>query len=321
MKYRHIWITFNDQMKHLYIVLFLFTSTISNSQVWIQKGAVWHYAWSGVGSGGFIKIEYQKDTLINSKVCKKLLPLDYEFIANQYDQTVLLGIDTMPGQFTYVNGDTVFYLVNGKFSVLYNFGAKPGDTWNLGVDTGSSGCSKSIAIVDSIGRIVINSVSYRWIYLSGNPNSSVYLSGRYVERFGAMDNDNFLFPLQNYCSSGVADVPLFSFNCFQDDSFPLYNVIHEDCEWLLTTGISSTTSKNLSISLYPNPTSGEISIESSSTEKQFLQIFDIAGKLLLSKPFPSGKSTIEANALPQGIYNVSISSNEGISNKKLVILK
>ena len=122
-------------MRNLIIILILSFSFSIKSQVWINKDAIWHYEWSGIKGGGFVKIEYEKDTLINGKLCNKLVSIEYDFITNQKNEIIPSGKYPLKNQYTYVNGDTVFYLVNDNFFVLYNFGAKPGDTWNIGVDT------------------------------------------------------------------------------------------------------------------------------------------------------------------------------------------
>ena len=83
------------------------------------------------------------------------------------------------------------------------------------------------------------------------------------------------------------------------------------------------------INIYPNPTTGKIFIETSATEKQTVQIFDLNGRLVLSQilqptPNPSreGKTAaIDAGVLNEGVYNLTIKSNEGVTNKKLVIVR
>jgi hypothetical protein len=57
------------------------------------------------------------------------------------------------------------------------------------------------------------------------------------------------------------------------------------------------------------------------TEKQLMQVFDVTGKLMLSQFIQNGKSLIDASSLSQGIYNVCLSGNEGVINKRLVIVR
>ena len=87
----------------------------------------------------------------------------------------------------------------------------------------------------------------------------------------------------------------------------------------ITTGL--TEEKENIASVYPNPTNGLFTIELSTKEKQNLQLFDMAGNVVLSQAIENGKATIDANNLAAGIYNISIKGNDSVSNKKLVIVK
>jgi hypothetical protein len=83
------------------------------------------------------------------------------------------------------------------------------------------------------------------------------------------------------------------------------------------------------ISFYPNPTTGKFIIETNSTEKQNIQLFDINGRLVLQQtiqpiPNPSRERTaaeIDARNLDNGIYNLTVKSSSGITNKKLVLTR
>ena len=76
---------------------------------------------------------------------------------------------------------------------------------------------------------------------------------------------------------------------------------------------------NLS-AIYPNPSTGQFTIETNSSEKQTVHIFDINGRLLVSKII-NGTTTIDTGNLPEGVYTLTIKNPEGVVNKKLVIVK
>jgi hypothetical protein len=174
----------------VFLILLFFVSIVKG-QVWIDHSATWHYEWSGIATGGFVKIKYTKDTVIFNKFCQKLVPIWYTFYCDQNQIVRLFRIDTLNSEYTTVSGDTVFYLLNNHFYILYNFGAQPGDTWDLGVDTNASLCTHSIVIVDSIGTVEINNHNYRWIFVRPMINSSVSIGGKIVERFGAISGGLF----------------------------------------------------------------------------------------------------------------------------------
>ena len=86
-----------------------------------------------------------------------------------------------------------------------------------------------------------------------------------------------------------------------------------------STGIEQLAS-NVEANIYPNPNNGNFIIELNSSTNKTVQIYDVNGKLILSQPI-NGKTTIDAGNLNEGIYNLSIISNEGVVNKRLVIVK
>ncbi|MFI5141601.1 MAG: T9SS type A sorting domain-containing protein [Bacteroidia bacterium] len=73
-------------------------------------------------------------------------------------------------------------------------------------------------------------------------------------------------------------------------------------------------------SIYPNPNNGTFTVETTSLNKQTLQVYDINNRLVLTQII-TGKTIIDANDLLDGVYTVCILSNDGVVNKKLVIVK
>ena len=86
-----------------------------------------------------------------------------------------------------------------------------------------------------------------------------------------------------------------------------------------TTGIQHTLGNNKQISIYPNPNNGSFVIEPNNAVKQIMQIHDVNGKLVFSQTI-SGKTNIDASNFNEGVYNIRISNNEGVTNKRLVIV-
>jgi alpha-tubulin suppressor-like RCC1 family protein len=74
------------------------------------------------------------------------------------------------------------------------------------------------------------------------------------------------------------------------------------------------------ITLYPNPANSYFSIETNSIDKQTLDLFDVNGRHVFSKII-NGNTNIDATNLDEGIYTMKITTNEGIINKKLVIVR
>jgi len=85
-----------------------------------------------------------------------------------------------------------------------------------------------------------------------------------------------------------------------------------------TAGIQQFATSNEQVTIYPNPSNDAFVIETNSTTKQTVQICDINGKIVLSQIINS-KINVDASSLNEGIYNISIISNEGVVNKRIII--
>jgi uncharacterized repeat protein (TIGR01451 family) len=84
------------------------------------------------------------------------------------------------------------------------------------------------------------------------------------------------------------------------------------------SGIKNMTAKQNGILIYPNPNNGNFIIETSSTEPQAMQIFDITGKMVLNQNV-NGKTNIEASRLDNGIYFIQVKTKENISTQKIIV--
>ncbi|MHB8259923.1 MAG: T9SS type A sorting domain-containing protein [Bacteroidia bacterium] len=87
-----------------------------------------------------------------------------------------------------------------------------------------------------------------------------------------------------------------------------------------TTSIDQFTNNSIETNIYPNPNNGSFVIETNAATKQTVQVYDVNGKIVLSQTI-NGKSTIDASSLSEGMYNINIISNEGIVNKRLIIVR
>lgn len=125
--------------------------------------------------------------------------------------------------------------------MLYDFGASIGDVWIINNDHGADLYCDSLSRVEVIdtGIITINGAQLRYVELITLPGASLGISGVAVERIGMVEPSNpeisFLFPKPQDCDSNtVVDYFLYDFRCYQDDLFPVYNTVGEDCDYLIT---------------------------------------------------------------------------------------
>jgi len=91
---------------------------------------------------------------------------------------------------------------------------------------------------------------------------------------------------------------------------------------IVNCAVSVHQLNNLSsiINVYPNPNNGVFVIETNSAQKQLMRVFDVSGKMVLCENI-SDKTNIDASSLKEGIYSICLTGNEGVINKRLVIVK
>jgi len=94
-----------------------------------------------------------------------------------------------------------------------------------------------------------------------------------------------------------------------------------------TTGIAPlSVGEGHGLRLYPNPNNGSFAIEPDPSltlpqgKGTLMQVYDVNGRLVLSQTI-NGKTNIDANSLNEGVYNISLLSNDGVVNKRLVIVR
>jgi len=296
-------------MKNSLSIIFIIYSLSSFAQPWIEQGATWHYSWINVSNYGFRKIEYTQDTLIQNKTCQMLVVENHTFERDQFQDNYLGGgvIDT---NYTYSKNDTVFWLINETFHILYDFNADVGDSWDLGFDTNEYKCSKSYTVVDSIGTIEINGKTLRWVALNWTKNSSVgFFEQKIIEGIGGM---RYLFPTFNNCdSTTIVHFQALSFRCFQDDLFTLYpnNV---DCDAPLHV---NKKINNSLFNIYPNPSKGNLVIENFEGR---LTVFSVYGDQLATHQI-SNRKNINFEGFPGGVYLLQFENETTSFSKKWIL--
>jgi hypothetical protein len=71
------------------------------------------------------------------------------------------------------------------------------------------------------------------------------------------------------------------------------------------------------VNVYPNPFNEMLNISSDEVISE-VNIFDMQGKLLMSKPIQSRSAQIETNTLPAGMYVLRVVSESGTKNTPVI---
>ena len=83
-------------------------------------------------------------------------------------------------------------------------------------------------------------------------------------------------------------------------------------------GISQVSALKSQVNIYPNPNNGNFMIETNANTHCIM--YDVNGREVLNQ-MVNGKSLINAANLAEGVYNLNIISNQGVLNKRIVIVK
>src|ERR1700740_3059420 len=94
----------------------------------------------------------------------------------------------------------------------------------------------------------------------------------------------------------------------------------DDISPSLPAGIEQVKSINNQVTIYPNPSNGNFMVETTVTTPQLLELFDLTGRLVNSKPITS-RTIINGSDLQNGVYNIKITDGNTVTNKKIIISK
>lgn len=91
-----------------------------------------------------------------------------------------------------------------------------------------------------------------------------------------------------------------------------------------TPRTNSTT--NYEFNVYPNPTSGNVTIDFNYSQSQPVQVklFDLFGEQIFSENLGAiqiGRTVVDLNSQPSGIYIVQVSSGSTVTTKKIILEK
>jgi hypothetical protein len=86
-------------------------------------------------------------------------------------------------------------------------------------------------------------------------------------------------------------------------------------------GINSNTPiNNSNLLFYPNPASNRIAVSYANADKAVLQIKNLMGQIVFEKRYTNGISDyVQTDNLANGTYIISITENEIVKNKKLIV--
>jgi hypothetical protein len=199
--------------------------------------------------------------------------------------TPVTGADVVSAcdEFTWINGVTYTGSNDTSTHILKTVdGCDSTVTLNLTINT----VDDSLTVVDEFTlQANASGATYQWIDCSNSDNIAGETDSVFTTQ---VSGDYAVVITQNGCTD-------------TSDCFTISN----------TVGIQDIKNLNYTVKLFPNPTTNSITLNLDGISNVNLELFDIQGKLLLTKNRAFNQEQIDVSAFKTGTYFLRILSNEG----------
>lgn len=302
-------------MKKFWAFIMVFASCLTGfaQMEFAPIGAEWYYNQPSSTNSNYIYLESVKDTVVHDKSCRII-------------EVWLNGLKLISREYLRQTNDSVLYFNTNSdsFHLLYNFGAKVGDT--ITVHKGKFKPTKAFfSDNDSIP-------SFRYKIVS---TDSIQVSGIWVKRqkvvsfkddlWGVTKPDgNDYYVLDKIGSlayffgvqAGITPEDNLSIcRCYSDSHLAFRSPLWDyDCD--ISTGIQPNIKAEDKVFVL-NPVHDQISLKMSEPI-EWVQIYDINGMCLIAKDMKNNSFSIDVSPLSQGIYFLRIKTKQKTYSKKLV---
>jgi hypothetical protein len=185
-------------------------------------------------------------------------------------------------------------------------------------NTDDVGMSVVTVQVDSTGYEIWEGDSLKVWYVSYS-GYEAYWDVRYLEKVGS---PCFFTPV-----ASNFDRPICGLRCFETPPATDYIFVDYPCDTVINSIFSSSQYPTISehIKFYPNPASGQVTLEYPFQNGEILQIelYDLTGKQVRSERFDNNVTyTFDTSGLPDGIYSLRLLHNGWVlKNMKLIIIE
>ena len=203
--------------------------------------------------------------------------------AGGIDDDAGTGITTDSDKNIYITGNYTSPTINFDSIVLTNDSAGYNDIF--------------VAKYDTSGKVL-------WAVRAGGYNDDLCRGGI------AIDRNKNLYISGMYWNSPI----IFGSDTLNNDGY--YDAFIAKLGFDTITGIKEINNKAGNIAVYPNPTTGNITIE--SLQKSTIEIIDIQGQTILQQTAQQGKTDIDISGLAKGVYILRLCSNDKTAVARIV---
>ncbi|MBO7074880.1 MAG: T9SS type A sorting domain-containing protein [Bacteroidales bacterium] len=253
-------------------------------------GDEWYYEiTNALGEIYYQHLEYVCDTTIDDKKVKVIVKTN-----SLYD----LRIDEQPVlEYIYEENNRVYWWdkTSQEFTVLYDFGANPGDEWVV-----SAGGNNITMHVDDVWYYVKDA---RWFKALTVSDENDVFSGTILCGIGHLTS---FFPEK--LLDGKADSEVDGLRCYWKDDVLILKEGDVDCDYIYNDNhLGVDENETPAFTVYPNPAKDAVTIDCDPVEMRFItsqiELMDIHGQLMKIRV---QDNQIDVSYLPNGIYFIKI---------------
>ena len=262
-------------------------------------GSDWYYEiLNDDGSVTYQYLECAGDTTINDEPVHIIVKIN-----TLYDKELH---DEITHEYIYEHDSKVYWWNKTlqEFTVLYDFGAKAGDEWEIKVGTESI-----VMHVDTVEQYVYENRVFKLLRVS-DPGD--IFSGDIVCGIGHLTS---FFP-ERLMNKGFR---VEGIRCFWKDGDLMFQQGNSDCDEIYEeyhTDVDKTDFVD-GFRVYPNPTNGLLYVETRhGASLQEYRITNMMGQILMTGRIDDEKQQINVSVLPAGVYYLTV----GDRTKKFVML-
>ena len=234
-----------------------------------------------------------EDTIIETETYKKL----YSFTNSEFDSTTATCIGGMREN----SQKQVFYRAGETNKMIYDFSLSVGDTLFV------SDYPDFIFTVENIDTINYYGIQRREFTILTNG----LMAAIWIEGIG--NYEGIYYPFHTNTAEDWGNTRCYIYN--GDLLYSNYSHGGNDCITPLM-GIENI-SEDISINIYPNPTSKEVNISSESFINS-IEVFNSLGQKVYQNNLKAKEKTLDINSFSKGIYIIGVNTDKGYIRKKLI---
>ena len=300
-------------MRFNLLLFFLLCYTSCVCQAFGDKNAVWVYNHNG-WVPGITKVQKDRDTLVNGRQVKIFTKTAYRKL---YDGEII-RFDLLP---VYIREDAGVIEYSERlthFDTLYNFDLSIGETWTIPERDILTGQPTGLTIERTLVDTFTLNINGAPIFCQGvRAFQNNYIDTIY-QNTGTRTSYILPFDFRAIAADGGEGGVL---RCYTDDivglveyEYPFtqydggsFSDFEYDCDQL--NSIFSIPISNEDISVFPNPASSIIHIQSDREDIRSLIFYNLQGVLILEKQGHGDTLDLDISDIPSGMYFVLINGS------------